>query len=77
MGLPLVADRLDADSRQANGPARIVPEPCVDRLAEIRVVRLRTEDELACRPEPTGEIDGHVVSPSAVATSGFGPAAGG
>jgi hypothetical protein len=62
VGLPLVGDRLDADAGDAERAA-VVPDPGVDRLAHLRVVRLLREDELPLRVEAARQVDGHDVCP--------------
>jgi hypothetical protein len=62
VGLPLVGDRLGADAGDAERAA-VVPDPGVDRLAHLGVVRLLREDELPVRVEAAGQVDGHDVYP--------------
>ena len=52
VGVPLVGLSFDADPGQAHGTARIVPEPGVDRLAHVRVLRLFPKTNARSSPIP-------------------------
>ena len=56
VGLPLIRDGFDADPGEPDLSA-VVPDPDVDGLPHLGIVRLRGEDELALLVEPTGQID--------------------
>ena len=57
--LPLVADRLDADTRQPDDPA-LVPHPRVHGFPHLVIVRLGREHELEVAAQATRQIDRHV-----------------
>ena len=59
MGVPLIGRRFDADAGKADRTAGSGPEPRIDRLAHVRIVRLFREDELTLVAQPTCQVHGH------------------